>query len=182
MAFQYFSMFFPVPVRFSGFLAGYPVPGFRSRSGCPVSWPVIRYPASGPSPVFRLAGRPAGRCWMLGVGCWSVGCSMLCSDRKMFCFVRCWANVCWCSATCWILTFVGVGLTMFGINPARDPKGGEIPETLGEIMCFFKSIPKPPNNPSDHVTPKAFPIGGPHEMNCVEERWQACTHFRKRIR
>ena len=45
---------------------------------------------------------------------------MLCSDRKMFCFVRCWANVCWCSATCWILTFVGVGLTMFGINPAAD--------------------------------------------------------------
>ena len=122
-----------VPVRFSGFPAGYPVPGFRSRSGFPVSWPVIRYPASGPGPVFRFpgrlsgtrlpvpvrfSGRPAGRCWMLGVGCWSVGCSMLCSDRKMFCFVRCWANVCWCSATCWILTFVGVGLTMFGINPA----------------------------------------------------------------
>ena len=68
-------------------------------------------------PTGRPAGWPAGRCWMLGVGCWSVGCSMLCSDRKMFCFVRCWANVCWCSATCWILTFVGVGLTMFGTYP-----------------------------------------------------------------
>ena len=47
----------PVPVRFSGFLAGYPVPGFRSRSGFRVSWPVIWYLASGPGLVFRLAGR-----------------------------------------------------------------------------------------------------------------------------
>ena len=68
------------------------------------------------------AGQPAGRCWMLGVGCWSVGCWMLCSDRKMLCYVGCWANVCWCSATCWILTFVGVGLTMFGINPAMKSR------------------------------------------------------------
>ena len=49
-----------VPVRLSGFLAGYPVPGIRSRSGFPVSWPVIRYPASGPGPVFWFPGRLSG--------------------------------------------------------------------------------------------------------------------------
>ena len=47
----------PVPVRFSGWPAGYPVSGFWSRSGFPAGRPVIRYPASGPGPVFRLAGR-----------------------------------------------------------------------------------------------------------------------------
>ena len=50
----------PVPVRFSGWPAGYPVSGFRSRSGFPAGRPVIRYPASGPGPVFRLAGQLSG--------------------------------------------------------------------------------------------------------------------------
>ena len=49
-----------VPVRFSGWPAGYPVSGFRSRSGFPAGRPVIRYPASGPGPVFWLAGRLSG--------------------------------------------------------------------------------------------------------------------------
>ena len=48
----------PVPVRLSGWPAGYPVSGFRS--GFPAGRPVIRYPASGPGPVFRLAGRLSG--------------------------------------------------------------------------------------------------------------------------
>ena len=41
-------------------LAGYPVSGFQSRSGFPAGRPVIQYPASGPGPVFRLAGRLSG--------------------------------------------------------------------------------------------------------------------------
>ena len=50
----------PVPVRFSGWPAGYLVSGFRPRSGFPAGRPVIRYLASGPGPVFRLAGRLSG--------------------------------------------------------------------------------------------------------------------------